>query len=82
MSFRVANVVRRVSQATRRLTTDGTASVIGVNLSATKHPAALHNALSLQNASRSEVRQARKQEIIRKYSRCEGDTGSAEVQSK
>lgn len=87
----MTTLFRSLQMCTRRLasysppqrlhcTSSQAPTVIGTSLSRDKYPEAVLNALSLENASRSEHRQARKQGIIERYRRSPSDTGSPEVQ--
>lgn len=56
-------------------------TVVGVRVDTGSLPESVANAMSLENASRAEVRRVRKMRLIEQFRRSESDTGSPEVQS-
>lgn len=57
-------------------------TILNFRVDPTSIPRVLRNAISLDNASRSEKRRARKADIVERFRRSDADTGSPEVQSE
>lgn len=57
-------------------------TILNLRVDPASIPPVLRSAISLQNASRSEKRRARKVDIVERFRRSDADTGSPEVQSR
>lgn len=85
LANRSMNIVR---QDQRHLCTStatdgaGVRTILGMEVRSDQIPETVLKALSIENATREEVRRDRKRMLIETYRRSPSDTGSPEVQSK